>query len=301
MAPSRFFFCLSVLLPGEGPMANRVLVVGLNPFDSGKTGVSIQLIQRMKDTHAVEFFKPISGHNYWYRYEHTQYCLENKKLVSYDATRVRQVYHSRVHDFVVNPVHALYVPAHLQRPGKGPISTLGLAGWDSVLAMERMSHPVGSGIQSTMMIANDLIQKGQLLLTPEQADSLSAGMTLRPIKHLEEVQSTENDCFEEFVSESFKELEKTSDFVVIEAFNDSAWPWEGLNKVDTVLAVGPGHVFSYEPEKFRLAVSLAKHDSAPIREVTLSRITDMLRPLKKVTLLPGEGLTDEAIRDLGVF
>jgi len=281
-------------------VSNRVLVVGLNPFDSGKTGVSIQLIQRMKDSRAVEFFKPISGHNYWYRHEHTQFCLENKQLVSYDATRVRRVYQSRLHDFVANPVHALYVPARLQTPGKAPLSTLALAGWDSVLAMERMSHPQGNRVESTMMIARDLIQKEQLLLTPEQADRLSSGIKLRPVTRLEEVQNNENDCFERYVSESFNGIERSSDSVVIESFNDSAWPWEGLDRVETVLAVGPGHVFTYEPEKFRLAVFLSKHESGPVREVTFARIADMLKPLKKVALVPGEGLTDEAFRDLHV-
>jgi len=301
MEPQGSLSFLLLFLRGKRPVATRVLIVGLNPFDSGKTGAAIQIIQSLSENHKVEFFKPVSGHNYWYRFEHTRYCLDNRKLVSYDATRVRQVLRSTVHDFLANPVHVLYAPAHLQRPGENLTSTLGLAGWDSVLVMQRMSHPLGNGVQSTMLIAKDLIQKGRLLVTPEEAARLSEGTTLQAVTRLEEVQKVENDCFETFVGESFKELEKASDIVVIESFNDSVWPWEGLDKVDIVLAVGPGHVFSYEPERFRRASVLVKLDSVPIREVTFGRIADLLKPIRKVALLPAEGLTDEAVREMGVF
>ncbi|NIR15837.1 MAG: hypothetical protein GWN86_18670, partial [Desulfobacterales bacterium] len=62
--------------------------------------------------------------------------------------------------------------------------------------------------------------------------------------------------FEGYVSESFVEVEKAADVVIIEGFNDAAWPWDGLETVDSVLLVSPAHVFAYEPEKFRKAAYL---------------------------------------------
>ena len=283
-------------------MATRILIIGLNTFDSGKTSVASQLARSLSLTgRRVEFFKPVSGHNYWLRYEHTRYCLENKKLISYDATQVRKLLKSRVSDLLANPVHTLYVPARLERPGRNLTTTLALAGWDSVLAMERMSRPYGGRISSIMLMADTLIREGRLLLTQEEAEKMSDGTAVRPVKNLEESQAIESENLETCVGESFREVERMADTVVIESFNDSVWPWEGLDRVDKVLAVGPGQVFTYDPERLRKAAFLVRAAQSPIRGVTFTRVSDLVRPTGRSALNPGSGLTDQTIRDLGIF
>ncbi len=282
-------------------MATRILIIGLNTFDSGKTSVAGQLAKHLLPTgRRIEFFKPVSGHSYWFRYEHTKFCLENRKLVSYDATQVRKLLKSGVSDLLANPVHTLYVPAKLEKPGRNLTTTLALAGWDSVFAMERMSRPQGGRISSIMLMADALIREGSLLLSSQEAEQLSNGTAVRSVKSLEEAQAIESEDLETCVGESFKEVEKVADAVIIESFNDSVWPWEGLDRVDKVLAVGPGVVFIYDPERLRKAAFLARRAQTPIREVTFTRVSDLLRPTGRAMLNPANGLADQAMKDLGV-
>jgi predicted P-loop ATPase/GTPase len=97
------------------------------------------------------------------------------------------------------------------------------------------------------------------------------------------------------VSASFAEVEKLADWVIIESFNDSPWPWDGLTTVDAVLVAGPGVVFSYDPEKFRKASYLMSRGRLPIREVTFNRIVDLIRPLAHLRRKPGTDLTSDEV------
>jgi len=282
-------------------MATRILIIGLNTFDSGKTTVASQLAKYLSLTgQRIEFFKPVSGHSYWFRNEHTKFCLENRKLVSYDATQVRKLLKSEVSDLLANPVHTLYVPAKLERPGHNLTTTLALAGWDSVFAMERMSRPYQGRISSIMLMADTLIGEGRLLLSVEEAERLSDGTTVRPVKNLEQAQAIESQNLETYVGESFRVVENVADTVVIESFNDSVWPWEGLDRVDKVLAVGPGQAFVYDPERLRKAAFLVRTAQNPIREVTFTRVSDLVRPIGRLTLDPGSGLSDQTMKDFGI-
>ena len=80
----------------------------------------------------------------------------------------------------------------------------------------------------------------------------------------------------------------------------SAWPWDGLDSVDAVLVVGPAHVFSYDPEKFKKAVYLMIRGQLPTREVTFGRISDLLKPIKRLEVIPETDLTSFELKELGL-
>ena len=250
-------------------MTARFLVVGMNAFDSGKTILAGQLVRFLNETNRVsEYFKPVSGHNYWYRFYHTQWCLENCKLISYDTAYVRKISDSKVDPFLSNPVHRLVVPAKLRKPESTLPTTLSLGGWDSVVAMQRFSRPGTHGVDSVMLIAKQLISQDKLLLTSEMAEQLSKNTTPIPVKSLEEVQAYEAKHLESTVIKSFEVLENSAEAIVIESFNNAAWPWEGLDFVDRVIVVGPGQVFLFDPERFRKAAFLINRGASPIRAIT---------------------------------
>ncbi len=129
---------------------------------------------------------------------------------------------------------------------------------------------------------------------------LTRGVAILPISNLEAVQEFERLNFEGYVSESFTEVEKAADVVIIEGFNDAAWPWDGLETVDSVLLVSPAHVFAYEPEKFRKAAYLMNRGDLPIREVTFGRISDLLKPLNRLEIRPDTKLTPDELEHLGI-
>ncbi|UCH05645.1 MAG: hypothetical protein JSW05_05630, partial [Candidatus Thorarchaeota archaeon] len=250
-----------------------------NTFDSGKTTLSIMAAKKATDEgFSVEYFKPLSAHNYWYAYSHTLSCLKREMLFSYDVAKVREAIDSNVHEYISNPIHRLYVPSSSEKPLSGVSNTLGLAGWDSIATMQRMSTPSEEGVQSKTLVAERLIDSGKQLLTPNESNRLAMGTQKVEISSLEELQSYEQLHFEEYVSAAFSVVEKTAEVVFIESFNDTAWPWENLIEVDIVWVIGPGQIFQYDPEKFRKASFLQKRANLPLREVTFSRIADLVRP-----------------------
>ncbi|MFW9832763.1 MAG: hypothetical protein ACFFEK_02115 [Candidatus Thorarchaeota archaeon] len=282
-------------------MTMRVLLVGMNSFDSGKTQVAIRLGRLFSNEfQSIEYFKPMSGHNYWFHHQHTDVCMKNGLLVSRDALAVRATLNPKTPVELANPVHSLYVPMRLERPMQNMTNTLGLSGSSSILTMERFSKPEGSGVDTTVLVAQRLVEEERLVIGQEEVGMLSTGAGIQEISSLEEVQEFERLNFEQYVSQSFAEVEKSADAVIIEGFNDSAWPWEGLERVDVVLLVSPGHIFSYDPERFRKAVFLMNRRNLPIREVTFSRMSDLLKSLGRLELRPNSDITLEDLEHLGI-
>lgn len=276
-------------------MTVRILLVGMNSFDSGKTQFAIRLSRFLSAKgQSIEYFKPLSGHNYWYNHDHTKICLESGILASMDAMRVREHLNSTSPIELANPVHSLFVPMRLEKPLQNLRSSLGLSGASSILTMERFSRPDKSGIDSTVLVAEELVEEERLIIKQEEVGMLTRGAAIVPVSNLEDVQKFERLNFEKHVSESFSIVEKSADVVIIEGFNDAAWPWDGLKFVDAVLLLSPAHVFSYDPERFRKAAYLMNRGNLPIREVTFSRISDLLKPSNRLEFRPdGELPSDE--------
>lgn len=282
-------------------LTKRVLLVGMHSFDSGKTELAKRLIHTLTESgRSVEYFKPISGHNYWYLFEHTKTCFKEGLLVSKDAMDVRATFSPKSPIELANPVHSLFVPMRIERPLQTLPNTLGLSGSSSILTMERFSKPTSSGIDTTVLIAQGLIEEDQLMIGLDEVGMLTKGAAILEVHNLETVQMFETNYFEQHVSESFKSIEELSEVVIIEGFNDAAWPWNDLKSVDVVLVVGPGHIFSYDPEKFRKAAFLQLRGKLPIRDVTFRRMSDLLKPLNRVELTPEMNLTPFEMKNLGL-
>ncbi|MHA2041134.1 MAG: hypothetical protein ACW975_04665 [Candidatus Thorarchaeota archaeon] len=268
-------------------MSTRILLVGMSSFDSGKTTFAGLLIDGIKrHSKSIEYFKPISAHNYWERFAHTQKLLEQKRIFSADLAFIKSKVESKKDEYILNPIHRLYVPTTSEKPMLNVPSTLGLAGPDSIVAIQRFSRPEGNSVRSVVLAAEDLVRQGHLLLAYEELQQLTDGVERQTVNSLEEIQQYEYEHLEDCLGSSFSVVEEGTDIVVIESFNDTAWIWEGLKSVDKVLVVGPGQVFSYDPERFRKAAFLQKRPSLPIREVTFSRINDLLKPISRDTWSP---------------
>lgn len=149
-----------------------------------------------------------------------------------------------------------------------------------------------------MAMARGLIERGKLIITEEEANALAADSEIVEVSSLEEAHKFECAHFETAVNSAFRVVTRETDYVIIESFNDSIWPWEGLEAVDNVLVVGPGQVFVYDPAKMRKAAFLTKRGEAPIREVTFTRIEDMLLPVERIELHPQKGIDKKLIRAL---
>ncbi len=206
MAPTPSFSLIGGTL-----LVLRVLIVGMLPFDSGKTTVARQIVKSLCEKgHTVEYLKPVSGHNYWYRFEHTEECLRRKTLFSYDVSRIEPSLNSTVHPLVRNPSHTLYVPARLGLSTRPRFSSLGLAGWESHIVMQRLSRPSSiDKIHSDMLIADSLIDSGTVILTRDEAEVLSTGTTRVSISTIDELQRFESEHLDTYLNvlQSWREMQ----------------------------------------------------------------------------------------------
>jgi predicted P-loop ATPase/GTPase len=214
-------------------------------------------------------------------------------LVSFDAHSARVHFPTSIPISIANPIHTLYAPAKTERPSRSNLtSTLSLAGWDSVFVAKRYSQPVENDIQSVILIAQSLLDNNSLIISQEEVDKLSSNTEIISVSSLEEVQAFEEQTLETMIDNSLAFVEKSADKIFIESFNDSAWPWEGLDSVDRVFAVGPGHLFEYDPERFRKAVFMLHKGMLPVREISLNRVDELLRPVSRYELVPEKGLPE---------
>ncbi|RDE11672.1 MAG: hypothetical protein C4K48_11030 [Candidatus Thorarchaeota archaeon] len=280
---------------------SRVLIIGANSFDSGKTQLAINVgLALIESGLSVGYFKPISGHNYWHHYEHTKWCMEKGQLVSKDATAVKNALGIKSDLLLMNPIHSMFVPARIRRPLQNLPNSLALSGATSVLVMQRFSEPTKRGVDTTMLIADELVDSQQLIIGPDEIGRLSHGAAILKANSLEAFQEYERLHYETSVTGSFGSIEKETDLVIIESFNDSAWPWERLESVDNVLVVSPGHIFGYDHERFRRAAFLMKRGNLPIREVTFGRMSDLLKPTAAIIMEPNTNFTSDQLKELGI-
>jgi len=280
---------------------SRILIVGANSFDSGKTRLAIELGKSLKASgQSVNYFKPVSGHNYWYNHEHTKRCLEVGKLVSKDASHIKEELNLKNDLYLMNPIHSLFVPAMIEKPLQNVHSSLGLAGSDSIMVMQRFSRPVDDKFDTTMLIADSIVEEERVIIGLDEVGKLSHNSSIFSANNFEAFQEFEQQHFETYVSESFAEIENSAENIIIESFNDSAWPWENLVDVDHVLVVSPGHIFSYDPERYRKATFLYHKGRLPIREVTFRRMSDLLKPIKGIRIEPNMGLDCDVLAKIGI-
>jgi predicted P-loop ATPase/GTPase len=226
--------------------------------------------------------------------------MEQGVLVSKDATTVRASFTPKSPIELANPIHSLFVPLRIEKPLQTLPNTLGLSGSSSILTLERFSRPSESGIDSTVLVAQKLLEEERLIIGLEEVGKLTRGTSIYQVNNLEAVQEFEHLNFEQHVLESFAHVEGLSDVVIIEGFNDAAWPWDGLVSVDVVLVVAPGHIFSYDPERFRKAAFLMNRGQLPIREVTFGRISDLLKPIKRLEVAPETNISSFEMKELGL-
>lgn len=282
-------------------MTKKILIIGMNTFDSGKTVLSLGIAKQLKENgQRVEYFKPISGSNFWYRYQHMQNCFRDKTCYSFDAYRAKEMLGSMIPIEILNPIHTLFVPAILKEPETFLSHSLAMSGWDSVFAMRRVSYPENEGIRTITLVAEELIATGALMISSEECKALTSGQDIIAFDSLEEVLAYTEQVLEGVLKSSFAWVEEEADYIVIESFNNTAWPWEGLDNVDTILATGPGHIFVYDAERFRKATLLKKFNSQAIREVPFSRVAELIKPIDRILLSAGEELQDEHLEKIGI-
>lgn len=247
----------------------RILVNGLMAYDAGKTSLLHALLSRA-DHEGIRMlpFKPRSAHNFWEHYDHSRACENLGLLVSRDILQLSDHLRDPPDLTLLNPYHQLHCPLDPFAEGEGEGSGYPLR---DVLLAERVSDP-GDG---TTLYVN---RRSDRTIAPASfLDALEATAShVRPLPEppVREVQAGA----EAALHASFEVLTREDVHVIIESFNDVAWPMAlPPEELGLVLTVGASRALVFEPQEVARAVQ-------GLRETTMTGLLPYLQPLQRFRL-----------------
>jgi len=224
------------------------LVVGLQAYDAGKTTLCKALIHGFKKA-GVTFvpFKPHSGISYWTQFNIFQQCLAKNTLLSSDIMELEAAAESHVPLEVLNPVNRL----------SGPVLDRGLPEEKLVFQefmAERFTHHDGL-THKNIYYLNGTVNLSRLrdmetfyLKIKRNAQKTSF------IRKFEELEEAYSKNFERATSTCYKRIQDKD--LIVESFNDAAYPFNSADDCDTVLCVSSNTVLQLDDRKYFEAIEL---------------------------------------------
>ncbi|MEZ0289599.1 MAG: hypothetical protein ABWJ42_00710 [Sulfolobales archaeon] len=239
----------------------KILVVGIVPYDSGKTTIARELAKRLSSRgYNVGVAKPVAGHSLWYQNDTLRYTLEGGVLVGHDVIELRKSIDSSDPLEKINPFDIATMPHDIIRDGR-----------IDHMSIERLIHSttIDSAVIVRISSCNDtskdvssqhyLIKENYMSLANVVrelidllVDRLNPKPRMIPTKDLvrllyEGVMATDK-CLSELIKEH--------EILIIESFNDSGAPNMKSLDSDLVVAVSPGRVLLYRGVEYRKAFKI---------------------------------------------
>jgi predicted P-loop ATPase/GTPase len=260
----------------------RFLIVGLLPYNSGKTTTAVAMIRGLIQMgEEVKVLKPIAGHDVWYQYEALVRSSEMGILVGEDAVSLLKASNSRQEVYEVNPIDVLvgFYDYHY---------------WSSIQKyVEQFSflNPIVIRISTCEGVSKYYVDQNGISKLPN-----TIGERLyRHLKALKgEMHSVEreimNGLLEEaprLADECVKKIIREGENVVIESYNDASSPTRHSLNVDYVIAVSPARAFIYSAKDYVRSLEYNNRLDTPWL-IKASRVVSSIEPENTVTIYPGK-------------
>ncbi len=234
-----------------------ILVVGLTTEHAGKTTLTRSIIRCLRENGIKPCaFKPKAANNLWYDFDVVYESLSRGRLYGMDAKLLREESNTFLREEMINPVHRLW------NENENP---------DYIL--DRIFVDNKTIIISKSLTKVNKMMKGLFDLLYDRADQIiettKGDSTINPFKY-----------YERGIKQSFTEISKNHDVVVVESYSDVALPWEELQP-DLVLGIKPWEITVYDGERYRMAFDILHG-----KEISTQRVTALLKPVKRTRILP---------------
>ena len=249
----------------------RILVVGLIPYESGKTefvsGLSSVLEQLGFKT---GYFKPVAGHDGWYQYDTLLYSMDKKLLIGHDAYVIAEKLGLLDKLHLISPLDIFTLPVdpvklglnmhvyddHMSYIGKRVV----------IMRFTRFLDNEAKNYRHVYFVCRDTIDKlnndlrrvyDELLTSLKTSESSFIDTVT---SHVEKLLHTPQiyeiiDTYINYLGEY--------DPLIIEGYNDVSSPTLGSLNVDYVFVVAPGKALLYSGERYRMAVNLLSYRGYP--------------------------------------
>jgi predicted P-loop ATPase/GTPase len=244
-------------------MSKRILVVGLQPNDAGKTTLCKALIHGFKETGVTLVpFKPHSGIGYWSQFDVFQRNLADGSLLSSDIMELEGAAHSQIPLEVLNPVNRLSHPV----PDTGMLEEK--LAFQEFIA-ERFTHHDGLTHRNVYYF-NGALNLGRL----RDMQTFYLGIKrnaqkIHFIRKFEDLVEAYSMNFDKATSSCYARLRNMP--LIVESFNDAAYPFNHAEDCDTVLCVASNTVLQFEERRYFEAIESHGREK-PKLQLTLSQV-----------------------------
>ncbi len=269
----------------------KLLIVGLLPFDSGKTSLAVSLIAEAVERGLdVGVCKPVTAFSGWYHYRSLRRSLEFGKLVGEDVSKLHDVAGSSDPIEIESPVVLMHMPPDPER-----------VEWKSSFYTNLGEQMVAMRITTPDRTVHYYFPSNLGRLTETmRRQALALIESLRPAP--EEMECVDDVLMNlgKFADECVKLIHSKHEFTVVESYNNASAPtWSSLNS-DVVLLVAPTKVAVYRGDRYEKAVELLLK---PPWLTPSEEVASLLKPVKTLEIGPAverrgawaEGLLDEVL------
>ena len=274
-----------------------VLVVGLLPYDSGKTTLAKSLVLKAKELGVdVGVSKPITAVNGWYQYESVLRSIELGVLVGNDIYTLHSAASSSDSIEVESAVVSLLMPPDPERVGWQSSAYTAFSLFEQVVCL-RVTGIGAEGTETKHFYVPSNIYKLPDTLKNETNRLLDS---LQP----EAVEATQEQV-EDILLNSYKladdclrcVTEKHS-LVVVESYSNAAAPTQSSLNAKAVIAVAPGKAAIYDGELYRKAL-MAISDIKEPWLTTTEEVIKLLKPVLTIELKPVSESNSREARETG--
>jgi predicted P-loop ATPase/GTPase len=231
---------------GDRLSSKRILVVGLLPESAGKSTLCKALIYGVRERGvSLVPFKPHSGISFWSQFDTFQESLTRGSLLSSDIVELEHAADSHLPLEILNPVNRL----------SRPVLDRGMPEEKLVFqefVAERFTRYDGNSIRNVYFLNGTMNlsrMRGMREFFMTIRKSAEKVVFVRNFQHLVKAYV---DNFEKATSTCYRRLEDKP--LIIESFNDAAYPFIGAEDCDVVLCVSSNTVLRFKAEEYFKAI-----------------------------------------------
>ncbi len=276
-----------------------ILVVGLLPYDSGKTTLAKSLVLKARELGIdVGVSKPITAVSGWYHYESVLKSIELGVLVGNDIYSLHSAASSSDPVEVESAVVSLLMPPDPERVGWQSSAYTAFSLLDQVVCM-RVTGIGAEGVKETRhFYVPSNIQKLPHTLKNEIKRLLDS---LQPEAVEVTQEQVENILLNSYrlADDCLKYVTEKHRIVVVESYSNAAAPTQSALKATVVIAVAPGKVAIYDGKLYRKAL-MAISDIKEPWLTTTDEVIRLLKPVLTLELKPVSGIKSRIERIDGV-
>lgn len=271
-----------------------ILVVGLLPYDSGKTTLAKSLVLKARELGIdVGVSKPITAVNGWYQYESILRSIELGVLVGNDIYSLHSAANSSDSIEVEGAVVSLLMPPDPERVGWQSSAYTAFSLFEQVVCMRVTGIGAGGAETRHFYVPSNIYKLPDTL--KKEINRLLCSLQPEAVKATQE--QIEDILFNSYklADDCLECVTEKHSLVVVESYSNAAAPAQSSLNANAVIAVAPGKAAIYDGKLYRKAL-MAVSDIKEPWVTTTEEVIKLLKPALTIELKPISRLNSREVR-----